>query len=178
VSLYYTVIKDIDDDVNQGPAPGIPGAQQVGFVNSNQAIARGAEAQLKYRLTPRRSVYANYTYEHLTDRSGNVGEVTKNTPAHAANFGAMTDLPRGFSASFNLGYKDNYLIANQAQVLAVPAYWRLDARLAWTPPWYKNATIFLAGQNLLKDQHREFADGLAVPRTYSGGVSIKFNGRD
>jgi hypothetical protein len=133
--------------------------------------------QLKYHFTPKRSVYVNYTYEHITDRSGNIGEITHSTPPHTVNIGAISDLGYGFSGSFNLGYKDAYIIDNLAAETDPPAYWRLDARVAYTLPWYKDAELYIAGQNLLESEHVEFADGLTVPRTYQGGVSVKFGGR-
>jgi outer membrane receptor protein involved in Fe transport len=173
-NLFYTVVSNIDDDVNLGPSPVNPAVQMVGFINANRAILRGAETGARFRFTPTRSLYANYTFESVTDGTGNIGEVVRNTPAHALNFGAMADVARGFSASFNMGYKDAYVIANQADQINVPAYWRLDARVAYAIPRHENVKVFVTGQNLLKPQHVEFADGLAVPRTFGGGVSAKF----
>ena len=169
-NLYYTVVKDIDDIV---PAAA-PGANTFGNVNS--AIARGAELQLRYQFTPRRWLYANYTHERLTDAQGNTGEITRNTPAHALNLGAAGDLGRGFSGSFNAGYKDHYSIANQGEENPIRPYWRLDVRMVYVFPRYKNAEFYVAGQNLLQRGHLEFADGLVVPRTVSGGVTLKFGG--
>jgi len=167
-NLFYTRIKDIDDTVTVGD-PVIYSFSD----NINQAIARGAEMQLKYRFDPKRSVYINYTYEHITDWEGNTGEVTKNTPEHAVNFGGMAYLGRGFTGSFNVGYKDNYFISDAVD-LPVPAYWRLDARLAYALPWCRDAELYIAGQNLTASNHLEFADGLTVPRTYQGGITLKF----
>lgn len=174
-NLFYTRIDGIDDDADLGPWPNNPSVAALGFVNTNQAVAKGAELQFKYRFTTRQSMYVNYTYEHITDKSGNEGEITKNTPPHKVNLGAMADFGGGFSGSFNLGYKDSYFITNITDSVTVPTYWRLDARLAYASPWYKNAEFYMAGQNLLKARHVEFADGLAVPRTYTGGVSITFD---
>ena len=173
-NLYYTVVKNIDDDVNLGPWPVNPAVAMVGFVNTNRAITRGAETGAKYGFTPSRSMYVNYTFESVTDWSGNIGEVVRNTPVHALNFGAMADVAHGLSASFNMGYKDAYVIANQTDQANIPAYWRLDARLAYVIPRHKDVKVFITGQNLLKPQHLEFADDLAVPRTFSGGFSVKF----
>ncbi|MDE2511144.1 MAG: TonB-dependent receptor [Elusimicrobia bacterium] len=136
-SLYYTVIADIDDIV---PAAA-PGADTFGNVNG--AIARGAELQLRYRLSSTRSFYANYTHERLSDAAG--------------------DLGRGFSGSCNRGYKDHYSISDQGQEAAIPAYWRLDVRLAHAFPGYT-------------PRHAEFADALVVPRAVSGGVTVTFGG--
>ena len=173
-NLYYTVVKNIDDDVDMGPWPVNPAVEMIGFVNTNRAITRGAETGAKYRFTPARSMYVNYTFESVTDWSQNIGEVVRNTPTHALNFGAMAKVAYGFSASFNVGYKNAYVIDNQADEADIPAYWRLDARVAYAIPRHQNVKVFAAGQNLLKSSHTEFADGLAVPRTYQAGVAVKF----
>jgi iron complex outermembrane recepter protein len=170
--LFYTTVDNKDEsNFSTDPVPNLA------FDNLNTAIARGAEMQLKYRFSPQRSVYLNYTYEHVTDTFDNEGEVTKNTPAHVVNLGAMADLGNGFSGSFNLGYKDSYFISFQQFSLAAAAYWRLDARLAYALPWYKDAEVYIAGQNLAASTHQEYADNLMIPRTYQGGVSVKFGGR-
>ncbi len=173
-NLFYTLVENIDDDFDKGTTP----VDFIQFVNTNQAIIRGAEMQMKYRFSPRRSMYLNYTYANLTDRSGNIGEITHSTPPHAVNLGGMTDLAGGLSGSFNLGYKDAYIIDNLAAETAPHAYWRLDARLAYQLPWYKKAELFVAGQNLAASNHVEFADALTVPRTYQGGITVKFGGTE
>lgn len=106
----------------------------------------------------------------MTDSLGDIG-VQEATPRHKFNVGAITNLPRGFSASFNLGYKDKYRYANTVAD-SIPAYWRLDARLAYQ---IKDVELFVAGQNLTRPLHHfEFQRSLDVPRTYYGGASIKF----
>jgi len=168
--LFYNVVDNKDENVFSSDF------SQATFVNINKAISRGAELSLKYVFTLKRSVYVNYTYEHITDTFGNTGEVSENTPEHALNIGGMTDLGHGFTGSFNLGYKDNYFISFQQYSQAVPAYWRLDARLAYALPWYKDAELYVAGQNLAVSSHQEFADSLYVPRTYQVGITMKWGG--
>jgi outer membrane receptor protein involved in Fe transport len=145
----------------------------VRFTDSNSAIARGTTLRLKYRFSAATSVNANYTYERVTDQQGDAS-VTRNTPSHKANFGAIVVLGRGFTAGANLGYKDAYSITNLGTSANAPAYWRLDTRLAYSPPRWSQVEFYMAAQNLLKPAHVESADGLAVPRTFSGGVSAKF----
>jgi iron complex outermembrane receptor protein len=172
--LFYTVVHDKDEsniDFSQ-PTPVLT------FANQNTAIARGAELSLKYRFDAKRSTYVNFTHEHITDSFGNTGEVTNNTPAYAVNFGGIADLGYGFTGSVNVGYKDSYFIDFQANSATPSAYWRMDARLAYTLPWYKDAELYVAGQNLLESDHSEYADSLTVPRTYQGGVTVKFGGKD
>jgi outer membrane receptor protein involved in Fe transport len=152
------------------PVPAIT----LGFGNVDEAIARGFETEFKYRFTPAESVYVNYTYEHITDQTGDAGDITQNTPAHKVNFSGMAKFGHGFSGSLNVGYKDHYFISSDGYntSAAIPAYWRLDARVAYAVN--PRTELFLAGQNLAASTHEEFPDGLAIARTYQGGVSIKF----
>lgn len=148
----------------------------ISFDNLNEAIARGVEARLDFRWRPGCRVYSNYTYEYITDGIRDV-VVTQATPRHKVNLGAQTALGGGFSASVNAGYKDGYTTspANRSITLSIPAYWRLDARLAYRPveAW----EIFISGQNLLLPRHKEFpnVDSIyEVPRTFAGGISVRW----
>jgi len=53
----------------------------------------------------------------------------------------------------------------------VSPYWRLDARLAYA---YKALELFVAGQNLARPAHQVEFNGYDVPRTWYGGMSVKF----
>jgi outer membrane receptor protein involved in Fe transport len=175
-SLFYTVIHNMDSTVVQSavffPQPAIT----LTSTNDNQAIARGVETEVKYRFDARSSLYLNYTYEHISDWIDDRGSITRNTPAHKVNLGGIADLGHGFSGSVNLGYKDNYFITSVGRSVSavIPAYWRLDVRIAYAIN--SKIELFMAGQNLAASTHQEFADGLTVPRTYEGGISMKFGG--
>ena len=83
-------------------------------------------------------------------------------------------LGAGFSASVNAGYKSSY-VANsfiEPAPRTIPSYCRLDARVGFSPS--PNVELFVSGQNLLQDYHREWADGLEIPRSFYGGISAKF----
>lgn len=175
-SLFYTQIDNFHTSTMESisfPGPVIT----LRFHNDDDAIARGIENQFKYHFSPVSWIYANYTYEHITDKTGDLGLRTKNTPAHKVNIGGATGLGHGFSGSVDLGYKDAYFISLEGiSSVAVPAYWRCDARLSYMVPAYKNLQIFVAGQNLFEPTHVEFADGLEVPRTYQAGLTLAFGG--
>jgi outer membrane receptor protein involved in Fe transport len=146
----------------------------VTYDNRNRVIARGAELKLSYRPGPGRMLYINYTGEVVTDWTGSRA-VTDSTPDNKINAGGITPLGRGFSASLNAGYKNRYFASASSgnpYSLEIPAYLRLDARLAYNPG--KTVEIFVAGQNLTRPRHLEFADRLTVPRTYYAGASIVF----
>ncbi|MDE2491946.1 MAG: TonB-dependent receptor [Elusimicrobia bacterium] len=143
------------------------------YDNTNLVELRGLETSLKWRPSPGRFFYANFTRETVTDDDGHKLYI-HTTPNDKANFGADADLPWRLRASFNAGYKDVYLAdsnTGQNQDL-IPAFWRLDARLAWTAR--PGVELFVAGQNLLAPSRREYIDGLAVPRVIFGGVNLRW----
>jgi len=170
VSLFYLDHRAL----NESRVVGKSGAVTITSVdNTNSAVARGAEVSLQLKLGAERELYANYTYEHTSDAAGNL-EITRGTPAHKFNAGGRAALPRGFSISANLGYKDAYAVGTPTSGFQdVPAYWRLDARLGWRPD--PRVELFVAGQNLAQPYHSgEFQNSGAVPRTYQGGLTVSF----
>lgn len=179
-NYFYTHIKDVEvipvQSITFFPAPLVT----YSFNNSNDAIARGVELQAKYRFKAGHSLYANYTYEHITDWKASLGTLTQNTPAHKANLGGIAHFWKRVTASVNLGYKDHYFITSDTRQssLAVPAYWRLDSRLAYRPAAAPNMELFMAVQNAATSQHIEFVDRTTVPRTYQGGLSMTFGGNE
>lgn len=171
--FFYMDIRNISASIVQSfvffPFP----LQTRTYAQVDRAAARGAEVKLNYKLGRRSSFYANYTREHITDQSGQEF-VLKTTPAHKANLGGVVALGRGFTLSANAGYKDGYVAVSDSRFVStvIPAYWRLDARLAYSPG--KNMEIFVTGNNLAMSRHSEFIDTLEIPRTVYGGMSVNF----
>jgi iron complex outermembrane receptor protein len=173
VSLYYMTISDY----------GLLSAQPSGggillmSTNGDRAFARGAELSADYALGRGRAVFANYTYERITNDAGSSPtryDPTRSTPRHKANVGARAALPKGFTASAILGYKDTYLINSDSRGTSaqIPRHFRLDARLAWSPR--QDWEVFVAGQELLQRSFSEYVDGTASPRAVRGGVKVRF----
>lgn len=171
-NLFYMKIDDVSASFVEDPTamPVI-----ISFGNRNRAAARGVETKFVYWLTPATSTYVNYTFERIEDRLDDV-VITTATPRHKVNLGGTVYLGSGFSAGMHAGYKSGYTTApaNRSLIESFPAYWRLDARLAYRP--IRSVEVALAGQNLLSPRHREYIDfdGLEVPRTYYGEVSVRF----
>lgn len=153
-----------------------PALTTLRFRDYNDAIARGLELRVSRRWAGGRRAYANYTWERVSDAAGDTGHHTLNTPEHKLNVGGAAAFLRRWTLSADLGYKDGYFIQNVSQgaSLAAPPNWRLDARLSWRPPARVDAEVFLAGQNLLYESHREFPNGLTVPRMVSAGLNVRF----
>lgn len=169
-NLFYLNHRDLNESVVLSKVGAVTTRS---YDNADAANARGAEAIVKLKLSPRRELYANYTYEHVTDNVGNL-EVTNGIPAHKFNFGGRADLWHGLSISAQLGYKDAYASGGTSSgFIDVPAYWRLDGRLAYSPR--AGLELFVAGQNLSRPFHsQEFKGSKAVPRTFQGGITVKF----
>ncbi|MBI4368916.1 MAG: TonB-dependent receptor [Elusimicrobia bacterium] len=172
-NLFYMNINDLWDSYIQSmvfvPVPLIT----VSFQNQNDAVARGAEAKLDYKISPGAKVFANYTFERISDLIEDVN-VVETTPKHKVNLGGQADFGQGFSGTMKAGYKTSYLSHSESRDMNVdiPAYWRLDLRLAYRPG--QGWEFFWAGQNLTRSRHLEFADGLEVPRTFYGGLNVQF----
>lgn len=168
-NLFYMDIEHLNETIVQSYSFPL---LTLSFDNENKAVARGVEAKWSWRWDARRSVYANYTYESISDAKA-VVNVRKGTPPHKVNLGGAAALGRGFSLGLNAGYQDGHTLYSRTvnQTLDIPAYWRIDAKLAYRPrpDW----ELFLACQNLARARHVEFADGLSVPRTYQAGVSVR-----
>lgn len=172
-NLFYMEIDRLSRTVVQSyaalPAP----LTTLSFDNGNAAVARGVELKWGWRWDARSSVYANYTYESIADAAGSVN-VRRGTPPHKANLGGSAALGRGFTLGLNAGYQDAHTLSSQAltQTADIAPYWRLDGRLGFSPR--AGVDLFVACQNMARERHVEFADGLVVPRIYFGGVSAKF----
>ena len=143
------------------------------YDNTNTIQLRGMEAALKWRFSPGRSVYANYTRETVTDQDHHSLYINT-TPKNKFNTGFDVALPESLRLSANAGYKDAYLADSNTGTAqdVIPAYWRLDARLGWKA--HTNLELFVSGQNLLAPSRREYIDGLAVPRMIEGGATLRY----
>jgi iron complex outermembrane receptor protein len=64
------------------------------------------------------------------------------------------DLPQNLELDLGGRFIDSLTINNGPTAATVPAYFELDARLAWHPT--KNIELSVVGQNLLHDQHPEY----------------------
>lgn len=178
-NLFYMQFNDLTASFvkQQGSFFPFPSPFIFSFDNSREATAKGAEVKLTYRFAPARSIYVNYTYETIDDEGSTFTEadrilIEEATPKHKVNLGGLFRLASGLSATLNAGYKSTYLITNsrQSEILKVPPYWRVDARLAYNP--MKDVEFFVVGRNLASPHHPEFPDFLEIPKSYYGGISV------
>lgn len=173
VSLYYMEIAGYSVLTARAGGPGV----LLSTVNGDRAFARGVEVSADCALGPGRAVFANYAYENITsDRGASASgyDAARGTPLHKFNAGARAALPKGFSASAVLGYKDAHFTNSTSRGTSAPIarHFRLDARVAWSPrPGWE---LFVAGQELLQNAFREYVDGIASPRAVRAGVEGRF----
>ena len=145
--------------------------------DNRQAVhSRGAELSTEYLLSRERAIFANYTFEKISDDKGPDAlgqDQSRSTPVHMFNVGGHALVAHGITASTVLGYKDNYhIVSTRGTALDAPRSFRLDARLGWTP--HPGWEVFIAGSNLLQPYTVEYADGASNSRAVRGGFSAKF----
>ena len=169
ITGFYTEIRDhLNLDQTSGPS-----IVNLTYDNTNTVILRGLETSLRWRVGPGRSMYANYTEETVADQDAHAIYLNT-TPRHKVNLGFDWALPLHLRASMNAGWKDAYMAdsTSGAAQEAVPAFWRLDARVSWAAS--SRLELFVAGQNLEQPYRREYVDGLVVPRRIQAGATVRF----
>ena len=128
--------------------------------------SHGLETFATWRVTDRWTLTPAYTFEgmHLHPDTGSLdmqsaGNKEGSTPRHWARMASQFRFPRGLSWNISSTFID------RLPALSVPGYVRLDSQLTWSAR--ENLSLSIVGQNLLRDQHLEFADrwgGLASSR--------------
>ena len=172
-SIFYVDIDDVSASESFAN-PDAPPPFLVTFNNDNHATAVGLEGKLSYRFSRGTSVYANYTYQVLSDELDDI-MVIDSTPRHKFNLGGIAKLSR-YTLSANGGYKSDYstIPANRSAALIrkISDQFRLDLRLAYQPN--DRLEFALAGQNLLESHHIEFSDfdGLEISRTIYASMRL------
>ena len=98
-------------------------------------------------------------------------------PEQQFSIRSSMDLPGNVDLDAGLRWVDSFQINNGGKPATVPAYFELDARLAWHPT--ENLEFSIVGQNLLHAQHEEYgvpssATTEEIVRSVYGKVSWQF----
>lgn len=168
------------DVVSFNPFPPTQTLQQV---NNMAGDTYGFEGSATWHVTSRWRLIPSYTLLkmelHATSAAvapGDVAGVTGQSPQQQFSIRSSLDLPRGVTIDTALRYVDRLQFPMQGT--SIPAYFELDARLAWQINKHWEAAI--VGQNLLHPNHKEFVpteiqiQQTEIPRSIYAKISYTF----
>jgi iron complex outermembrane recepter protein len=144
------------------------------FENNVEGETYGLELTTAHRLLDWWRVRLGYNLlkEHLQVSPGkiDVGNALNETsdPEHQASFRSSMDLRPNLELDLGLRWIGKLRNNNLGTVGIVPAYWELDARLAWRPT--EHLELSVVGQNLLHARHVEFGTPDATRQSVKRGV--------
>jgi iron complex outermembrane receptor protein len=147
------------------------------IANGQDGESYGAEVTAEYWLTNRWRVHAGYTElrVHVWPNPGSTdmsrGATESQAPDRQFLLQSWVDLPA------HLGLAAWFRAIDDINNQLVPAYAELNATLTWQPT--SQLDLSLVGQNLLHDQHREFAAATSpsrrdIQRGVYGAVAWRF----
>jgi iron complex outermembrane receptor protein len=189
VAGFYNRYHDLRTLENRGfqLRPGEPFVQNV-FQRANLSSAEtlGVEATAHWQVTSRWKLSANYSYlrqfAHLDNGSNDARKeihVEEQDPQNQVALRSQLNLPNAVELDGTLYYVDDspYEAINLPD-LHPQSYFRMDARLGWSP--VPGLQLDLIGQNLLDNRHLEFVDDYTnqpseVPRSVFARVTWQFN---
>jgi iron complex outermembrane receptor protein len=124
--------------------------------NGMNAQNYGAEAYLSWNVLPRWRLSGGYSWLKMnlhpkaTSRDPNATAAERQSPQHQFNIRSYLNIRR------NLLFDNSLYYVSGLPGLRVPAYTRLDSRLAWRAG--ESLEFSVAGQNLLQSRHFEFGN--------------------
>jgi len=146
------------------------------FDNRMQGESFGAELAATWQATGRLRLMATYAWLEITlhpnsDSLDTTSEalIEGGAPPQQARLAARLDLPHDVAVDVSGAFTD------ELTVRAVPAYTRVDARLAWEP--LAGLTLSVSGENLTDPSHPEFSNDqpdpavTEIPRVVFGRVT-------
>jgi len=131
----------------------------VTYENLMHGEAHGLEMAVNWKATTRWTLSPGFAFEqihmHLAPTSKDTGSVLDaegGSPVNSAQLRSHLDLRRGFSWDASAYFVDRLRSGE------VPSYTRVDTGLTWR--WTEHLSSSVFGQNLVKDRHLEFVDGI------------------
>ena len=156
--------------------PGAYAQKDIIINNAGAETSKGIELSTKYNVSSQWQWAAVYSYidEVFTLKNSIATNYVGTTPKHQFNIRSTYMFPHDLEMTNALYYVDRL---PGVVGVTIPGYYRFDTKLSWavTP----GMDISLVGQNLLRDQHREFspffyASTADVGRSIYGSVGVKF----
>ena len=122
------------------------------IMNGQTATSRGAEVSVDWRALPWWRLQGNFSNVVITSPAATDFEgITTNTPRNTASLRSQMDLG---PARLDLWMEHVDTISiSQATTVVIPAYFTLNARVAWNP--IASVELALCGQNLVNSHHLE-----------------------
>lgn len=161
---------------------GLPGQLMVPITTNNNAAALtyGFEVSADIRPTSQWRLQASYSYLNMDIKASELvkqfdpttGSADKVAPQHRLSVRSNYDFSERLQLDLWLRYVSNIAFYN------IPDYVTMDARLAFKPS--KGVELFLAGQNLFSQNHREFVSDTIpalpgfIPRGIYAGARWQF----
>lgn len=162
--------------INNGVDP-VHAIFPVSITNSTKGTVSGVETAIDWQASDVLSFAASWSVLNieLEGPPPNIAidaEVAENrSPHHQLSFRSQWDVTDSIEFDAIIGHTD------QLSGVRVPDYWRLDLRLGWK---VVDGLMFdLVGQNLIDDQHAEFATAnsgptVEIPRSIYGRFTWQF----
>jgi iron complex outermembrane receptor protein len=130
------------------------------FANNLEGETYGVELTADYQILDWWRLHGGYDFldEYIHVKPGqfdlNQGRNETADPQHQFSIRSSMDLPENVEFDTGLRWVDTLHNNNGPVVGTVPAYFELDARLAWHPT--KQLELAVVGQNLLHNHHTEY----------------------
>ncbi len=152
----------------------------VGLTNKAAGHTQGVETSIDWRLHERWRLQSNYSYIDMHIHSDSVfkqidpttGSADKVSPQHQFSLRSNFDFSERLQFNLWLRY------VSKVDFYNIPGYVTMDTRLAYKP--IKNVELFLVGQNLFSQNHREFVSDFIpslptnIPRGVYAGAEWRF----
>lgn len=152
----------------------------VGLTNKASGQTYGVEASVEWKPSEKWRLQGNYSYLNMNIHSDSVlkqldpatGSASKVSPHHQVSVRSNYD----FSEKLQLNLWLRYV--SSIDFYRIPGYVTMDAKLVHRPA--KNVELFVVGQNLFSQNHREFVSDFvpslpaSLPRGVYAGAEWRF----
>lgn len=162
--------------------PGLPRQLLLPLTINNQgsALTYGFETSIDWKPRENWRLQSSYSFLHIDFSSNNfltksdptAGGISKVNPQHQLSVRSNYDFSERLQLNLWLRYTSNISFYN------IPSYVTMDAKLAYRPT--KNTELFVVGQNLFSQNHREMGSEFIpivpvfIPRGIYAGAQWRF----
>lgn len=179
----YSQLRDLTFDPRLGSFhAGIPSyfLLPIGLNNKASGQTQGVEVSVDWQPHEKWRLQGNYSFLTMQIHSESpfrsldptTGSADKTTPQHNMSFRSHYDLSEKLQFNLWMRYVSNISFYN------IPDYVTMDAKLIFKPT--KNVELFLVGQNLFQEKHKEFVSDFIpslptyIPRGIYAGAQWRF----